>query len=93
MQVVEKQGKRKIDGQKAYALIKERFGAQVADDSVRRTVAQSWIKEALKKHGVKSVDKRNTEIVKALEDAGAVTRETKLAPEVVPAVKLLKESA
>ena len=90
---VEKQGKRKIDGNKAYALIKERFGTQVADDSVRRTVAQSWIKEALKKHGVKGVDKRNAEIVKALEDAGAVTRETKLAPEVVPAVKLLKESA
>src|SRR5690606_17945026 len=90
---VEKEGKRKIDGDKAYALIREKYGTAVADAAVRKTVAQKWIEDALKQHGVPGAAKAKTAIVKALEDAGAVTRDVKSVPEVVPAVKLLKESA
>lgn len=90
---VEKEGKRKIDGDAAYRLIRERYGTAVADASVRRSVAQKWIEDALKEHGVPSPGKAKAAIVKQLEEQGAVTRDTKLAPEVVPAVKLLKETA
>lgn len=88
---VEKEGKRKIDGDRAYALIREKYGTAVADASVRKTVAQKWIEDALKQHGVPTPAKAKAAVVKALEEAGAVTRETKLVPDVVPAVKLLKE--
>lgn len=90
---VQKEGKRKIDGEKAYVLIKERFGTEVAESAVRKTVAQKWIEDALKQHGVSGAGAKKAAIVKQLEEQGAVTRETKLAPEVVPAVRLLKESA
>lgn len=89
---VEKEGKRKIDGDRAYALLKERYGTTVADAAVRKTVAQKWIEDAFKQHGVPSPAKAKTAVVKALEEAGAVTREAKLSPEVVPAVRLLKDA-
>lgn len=90
---VEKEGKRKIDGDAAYRLIKEKYGTQVADASVRRSVAQKWIEDALKANGVPGAAAKKAALVKTLEESGAVTRDTKLVPDVVPAVKLLKESA
>lgn len=90
---VTKEGKRKIDGDKAYTLLREKYGTQVADAAVRKTVAQKWIEDAFKAHGVPGAAKAKAALVKQLEEAGAVTRDTKLVPEVVPAVKLLKESA
>jgi hypothetical protein len=71
---VEKQGARKIDGDKAYPIIRERFGVEVADASVRRSVTQKAIEEALKKSGVKGAAAKKDALVKALEEAGAVER-------------------
>lgn len=90
---VPKEGKRKIDGDKAYALIKEKFGTAVADDSVKRALVQKMFKEALGKHGIRGADAKNKALIEQLDKQGAVTRETKLSPEVVPAIRLLKESA
>lgn len=86
-------GNRSIDGDAAYQLIREQYGQAVADKAVTREATQSGIKAALKAAGVKSVDKKNEEIVKALEEAGKVTRKPKTVFESVPAARLLKESA
>jgi len=85
---VEKEGKRKIDADKAYALMRERFGQEIADAAVRRSVAQSWIESALKDAGVKGAAKHKDSIVKQLEESGAVTRDVKFAVEVVPMARL-----
>lgn len=84
------EGSRKIDGDKAYALIRERHGQQVADSAVQRKVAQKWIEDALKEHGVKNVAKAKRELMDELEATGAVTRETKTSIKVGDAARLLK---
>jgi hypothetical protein len=78
------EGNRRIDGEKAYELIRSRFGTEVADDSVKRTVSQKGIEEALKKHGLKPALK--AQVVKDLEAAGAVTRETKTTVKPLPPI-------
>jgi hypothetical protein len=89
----EKEGNRKIDGDKAYEVIREKFGQQVADSSVKRTVAQSWIEKALKEAGVKGAAKAREAIVEQLEKAGAVKRDTKTVFEVYDEQRALTESA
>jgi hypothetical protein len=78
------EGNRRIDGEKAYELIRSRFGTEVADDSAKRTVSQKGIEEALKKHGLKPALK--AQVVKDLEAAGAVTRETKTSVKPLPPI-------
>lgn len=69
-------GKRKLDGDAAYQMIREKYGQQVADKAVVRTASQKGIELALKDAGIPSPGKAKSGIVKALEDAGAVERKT-----------------
>jgi len=87
------QGKRQIDADKAYALVREKYGQAVADKAVQRKVAQKWIETALKDAGIPSPAKAKDAIVKQLEQSGAVERRDSTRIEVVPAARLLKESA
>lgn len=84
------QGNRVIDGNAAYALLVERYGAEVADRAVTSEATQKGIEAALREAGVRGAGARLEEIVEALEAAGAVTRKTKTVYESVPAEKLLK---
>lgn len=86
----EKQGNRKIDGEKAYELIREKYGQKVADASVKKEVAQTNIVKALKANGVRGADAKKDALVKQLEEAGAVKRETKTTIEIYDAPRELK---
>ncbi len=87
---VQKLGKREIDADAAYALVRQKYGQEVADKSVQRKVAQKWIEDALKEAGVPGAKKAKDELVKQLEAAGAVKREEKTAIEVYEPAKVLK---
>lgn len=78
----EKLGGREIDGDAAYALIREKYGQEVADKAVRREAAQTWIKAALTGHkDVKSAEKAKDELVELLDKAGKVKRKKSVAIE------------
>lgn len=70
----EREGSRKIDGDAAYAALKEKYGQAVADAAVTRAATQKGIEAALKQAGVKSATKAKESLVKQLEEAGAVKR-------------------
>lgn len=81
---IETAGKRSLDGDKAYALIREKFGQEIADKAVSREATQTGIKAALgKESAVKA-------IVDELEKLGGVTRKPSTKFEELPAAKLLK---
>jgi hypothetical protein len=88
-----KEGNRKLDGDAAYALLREKYGQEVADKAVTRSATQKGIETALKAAGVKGASAKKDAIVDALEEAGKVERKPKTSFETVPAEKLLKESA
>jgi len=78
---VAKLGNREIDANKAYEVIRERWGQAVADDALERKAVQARIVEAFEKHGVKSPKATKDRLVKELEASGAVKREKKTAIE------------
>ncbi len=75
---VEKLGATEIDADIAHAVIAERFGIAVANDSVTRKVTQAGIERALDKAGHKSAKR---EVMKRIAEAGGARRETKVAIE------------
>lgn len=85
---VDKEGKREIDADKAYQHIRAKWGQKVADGAVQRKVAQKWIEDALKAHGVKAPGKEKDAIIGELEKAGAVTRKKSSAIEEYPPKEL-----
>lgn len=90
---VQKLGKREIDADAAYKAIRARYGQEVADASVQRKVAQKWIEDALKAAGVAQPGKAKDALVKELEKAGAVIRETKtVIEEFDPELKLVESA-
>lgn len=92
-QPVVREGNRKLDGDAAYDLVREKYGQAVADKAVTRHATQKGIETALKEAGVKGAGPKKDAIVEALEKAGKVKRDTKTAYEIVPASRALKESA
>lgn len=70
----EKKGATQVDGDVAYAVIRERFGQQKADESVTRKVTQAGIERALGKADKKTV-------MKVLKERGALTQTTKVVVE------------
>lgn len=70
----EKEGARKIDGDAAYAALKEKYGQAVADAAVTKAATQKGIEAALKQAGVKSATRAKDSLVKQLEESGAVKR-------------------
>jgi hypothetical protein len=88
----EKEGKRKIDGAKARELLAQRFGAKIAEESVRYTVAQKWIEDALKSNGVKGAAGKVKSLVAELEEAGAVERPKSVVFEEYDATLALKDA-
>jgi hypothetical protein len=87
-----KRGNRMLDGDAAYALLAERYGAEVAERAVTREATQKGIEAALKAAGVRGATARKDELVKALEDAGKVTRKTKTEYETYDPALALKDA-
>jgi hypothetical protein len=85
----EKLGNRVIDGDAAYEVLREKYGQEVADKAVTRKATQKGIEEALKKAGVKGATARKDALVKQLEEAGKVKRETKVEIELHEPMKAL----
>ena len=66
-------GVRRIDGDKAYDLIRETYGQAVADQAVTRDATQVSIKAAFKSAGI-APEPETKKLMKALEAAGAITQ-------------------
>lgn len=73
-------GNRTIDGDRAYLLIKERYGDHIADAASKRQVSQAQIEAALKFAGVKSVAAAKKQLIEELEKIGAITRKPQVEP-------------
>lgn len=70
-----REGKRKLDGKLALAVIRETCKPEVAEEAVELAVTQAGLKRAIEKfEGPKGADKRVKEIVTALEKRGGVKR-------------------
>jgi len=89
----EKLGNREIDGDKAYDLIREKYGQAIADLAVTREASQVQIEKALKTAGVASVKGAKDELLTTLEKAGGVTRKKKTAVEEYDATPAITEKA
>ncbi len=76
---VEKLSATEIDIDKAHRLLLDKFGPQIANDCVTKTMSQAGIERALKKHGHAGLVK---DVKRALADSGAAKRETKTSIEV-----------
>ena len=66
-------GARRIDGDKAYELIREQYGQTVADAAVTRDATQVSIKAAFKAAGLKP-EPETKKLMTALDEVGAVTQ-------------------
>ena len=66
-------GVRRIDGDKAYDLIRETYGQAVADQAVTRDATQVSIKAAFKAANI-APEPETKKLMKALEAAGAITQ-------------------
>jgi hypothetical protein len=89
-----KEGNRVLNGDTAYAMLRDQYGQDVADKAVSRKATQKGIESALKSAGVKTPGKAKDEIVDRLDKAGAVKRDIKTVVEVhEPSQRQLKEIA
>lgn len=70
-----KQGNRKIDADKAYDLIREKYGQKVADVAVTREATQKGIVDAFKAAGIAKAEPEKDRLMQALEKTGAVKRD------------------
>jgi hypothetical protein len=75
---VEKLSPTEIDIDKAHRVLLERFGPAIANDAVTRKMTQAGIERALEKAGHKGMKR---EVMKAITDAGAARRETRVVVE------------
>lgn len=69
-----KKGKRHLDGDVAYRVVRELHGQAIADAAVSREASQAGIKRALDFSDVKSKDAEVKRIVKEIEKLGGVTQ-------------------
>ena len=83
-------GDRVLDGDKAYALIREKYGQEMADKAVTREATQTGLTDALKAAGEKSVDAKVKAFVAELDKLGGVTRKPSSSIKELPFAKLLK---
>lgn len=76
---VEKLGQTKIDGDIAYAVLKEQHGQAVADAAVTRKATQKGIEDALKFVGARGqVAELKRKAMDAIREAGGTSREMKI---------------
>lgn len=87
---VKKLGNRELDADKTYAIVRAKYGQEVADAAVRREASQTWITTALKAANVESAAKAKDEIVAELEKQGGVVRKSRTSIEEYDAVKQLR---
>lgn len=76
---VEKLAATEIDIDKGHRLLLDKFGPQIANDCLTKTLSQAGIERALKRHGHGGLMK---DVKKALTDSGAAKREMKTSVEV-----------
>lgn len=67
-------GNRQIDADKAYDVIREKYGQKIADAAVTRETSQVAIEAALKAGGIASPKPTKDALVAQLEKSGGVTR-------------------
>lgn len=71
---VEKLGNRALDGDKAYEIVRAKYGQAVADAAVKREASQKGIETALKNAGVTPFGPAKEAVLQELADRGGITR-------------------
>jgi hypothetical protein len=81
-------GHRTLDGDKAYQLLRDKYGQEIADKAVAREATQASISLAPKSAGQKSIDAKVAAFVDELDKLGGVTRKPSTKFEEVAAKQL-----